>query len=216
MPRAEEAPRRARARTLLIAALLLIVAALAARMLLGARAELGRAEAAADDERVRHLRRAMAYYLPGNPWVRAAHDRLLATARRQRAGGQSAQALASYHVLRSAVLQLRGLTRPYAGSLPEVNRAIAALTSARPDAAAALRGKAGRDKLLRRLEAPPEPHPGWAGLGLFGFLLWVGGACWLLARGLRADASLVRRRFWPLLGLVALGFALFCVGMALA
>ena len=207
---------RARARTLLIAALLLIVAALAARMLLGARAELTRAAAAKSAEvRVRHLRRAMAYYLPGNPWVRSAHDRLLAAARKQRAAGQREQALRSYHELRSAILQLRGLTRPYAATLPEVNEAIATLAAAHPEAAPALRSKAGQDKLLRRLEAPPEPSPGWAALGLLGLVLWVGGAAWLLARGLRADAARTRR-FWPLVGLVALGLCLFCVGMGLA
>jgi hypothetical protein len=258
----------------ILAAVLLLLAGLAARMLLGARLEVQRARAAADkrdtEARLRHLRRAMAYYLPGNPWVREAHDRLLLAARDARARGDHAAALDAYRELRSAILRLRGSTRPYAETLPEVNRSIAALTSARAGAAPPARGTAdappargtadappargtadappargtadappargtadappargtadappargtaAEQRLLRRLERPPEPHPGWACLGLLGFLLWVGGAFWLLGRGLRPDASAVGRRFWPLLGLVALGLCLFCVGMGLA
>lgn len=211
-----------RLRSTLLACALLLAAALGARMLAGAQLELSRAqEAQARGDRparLRHLRRAMAYYVPGNPWVRQAHDELLTLARRARRDGRREAALEAYHELRSAILSLRtaGATRPYAGSLPEINRAIAALTSAHPDAAAALRGEAGRRDLLRRLEAPPGPHRGWAALGLLGFLIWVGGACWMLARGLRRDARVVGRRFWPLLALVLLGLGLFCLGLALA
>lgn len=182
---------------LVLAGALLLVAGLTARMLLGARAEVQRAAAAhARDDgqaRVRHLRRAIAYYLPGNPWVRTAHDELLRLAR----GGDREAA----RELRSAILGLRGLLRPYAGTLPELNRAIA--------------GPGGTPALVR-LEHPPEPHPGWAALGLVGFVLWVSGAFLMLARGLRADASIVRRRFWPLCGCVLLGLGLFCLGMAAA
>jgi hypothetical protein len=38
----------------------------------------------------------------------------------------------------------------------------------------------------------------------------------MLARGLRPDASIVPRRFWPLCGCVLLGLGLFCLGMAVA
>ena len=202
---------------LIAAGLLLVLAALTTRMLLGARDELSRAaECTRPEARVRPLRPAMAYYLPGNPWVRQAHDTLLNLCRRARRVGDDALALHAYRELRSAILVLRGITRPYADTLPEANRAIAALAARDPQASRTFRGDAGARRLLTRLEQPPEPHRAWAGLGLFGFLLWIGGAVALFFRGLRPDLTLLGRRFWPLLAVVALGFGLFGLGMGLA
>jgi hypothetical protein len=201
--------RRARgAAALVLAGVLLLLAGLGARMLLAARQELWRAAAAASrgdaEGQRRHLRRAMAHYLPGNPWVRRARDRLLHLARQAEARGRAREALLAWRELRGAILRLRGLTRPFAATLPEANARIAALSAG------------GAPRVLRRLERPPDPHPGWAGLGLVGLALWVGGALLLLYRGLRPDASVVARRFWPLLLVVALGLSLFGLGMGLA
>lgn len=202
--------------SLIVAAVLLVLAGLTARMLLGARQELRRAAVAAKkhdtEARVRHLRRAMAYYLPGNPWVSQAHSRLLSLARETEAAGQPTAALAQYRELRSAILSLRGLTRPYSDSLPLINRRIALLAT--PVGGGA--DKALADKALKRLQAPPEPHPGWALLGVLGFCCWTLGAFAMLIFGLRRDAGLVSRHFWPLLGLVVAGLGLFGLGLGMA
>ncbi len=204
-------------RTLIIAGVLLVLAGLCARMLLGARQEVALAQAAAArgerDRQVRHLRRAMAHYLPGNPWVAEAHQRLLALARQAQARGDKDRARAYWGELRGAVLRLRGVTRPYAGTLAEANTNIAALSGA---GYAHGVGSAGRTRLLARLASPPEPHPVWTLVALLGFLVWVGGAALLLLRGLRPDASIVWRRLWPLAAAVAGGFMLFCAGLSLA
>lgn len=160
-----------------------------------------------------HLRRAMAYYLPGNPWVTEAHHRLGDLARLAQVRGQRTQALAYWRELRGAVLRLRGFTRPFSGSLDEANRGIAAL-SARGYAFGVQ--SADRDRLLARLGSPPEPRPVWALVALAGFCLWVGGAVLLLFRGLRPDASVVWRRLWPMALAVGSGFALFCLGLSQA
>jgi len=198
----------------------LLLLGLVARMLLGARAEMHHAAAAATrgDQRaeVQHFRRAMAYYLPGNPWVRRAHDALLQVGIRAMDRGQNEIAADALEQLRSAILSLRGISRPFSRTLPEVNRRLAALRSHEPQAAPALRTPEGERRLLLRLEHPPEPEPLWAGLGLAGFLVWVASAFLLLYRGIRPDAALVRRRFWPLLGIMVGGMALFCLGMAWA
>jgi len=211
---------RRRAAALLAGGLLSVLALLCGRMLLGARAELAQADAARgrgdDAARVRHLRRAMASYLPGSPFVRQAHLALLGEARRAEAMGAPGRALEILHELRSAILALRGLTHPFEASLPEINRAIARLSAGEPEAAAALRGPSGAEALLRRLERPPEPDRLWAGLGLCGFLGYGGGGLLLFLHGLRPDASRVRRRFWPLLALVLVGLFLFGLGMGLA
>jgi hypothetical protein len=204
---------------LLAGGALLVCATLAARMLLGAYAEIveaGRAAARADGpaER-RHLRRAMAYYLPGNPYVTRARDLLLERARQAEARGDRATALAALTELRSAILALRGMTRPHADVLPEVDRRLAALLAGSPEAAAGLRTPAGRAALEQRLAHPPEPHPAFAALALVGFLGWVGGGFALIARGLGPDAA-PRRALWPLAGLVVAALGVFCLGLALA
>jgi len=204
-------------KTLLIAGMLLVLAGLCARMLLGARHEVALAQEAGVREDVEgqsiHLRRAMAYYLPGNPWVTEAHHRLRDLARLAQARGQRARALAYWRELRGAVLRLRGITRPFSGSLDEANRGIAAL-SAKGYAYGV--HSADRARLLGRLGSPPEPHAIWALVALAGFCLWVGGAVLLLFRGLRPDASVVWRRLWPLALAVGSGFALFCMGLSQA
>ncbi len=204
----------------MLAGVILVLFALSARMLLGARQQLQLAKAAqarGDEEgRVRCLRRAMAYYLPGNPWVRAAKEQLLRVALKAQARGDEAFALDTLWQLRSAILGLRGLTNPYGEALPQINQLIVELAPRRPHAATHLQGAAGRARLLERLGAPPRVHPLWSGIGLAGFLLWTVGAAVLLLWALRSDASIIAARFWPLLGLVDHGLALFGVGLAWA
>ena len=196
---------------LVLAAVLLVLAALTARMLLSAREELALARGASDfTGRVVHLRRAMAHYLPGNPYVRRAHDQLLELARRlDREARSRKQALEAYRELRSAILALRGVTSPYGETLPEVNRAIVRLQDS--GASVAL-----RQADLARLQHPPRPEPLWTAVGLLGFVLWVAGGALLALQGLRPDLTLVPRRFWPLLALVLVGLVLFGVGMGRA
>lgn len=204
-------------KTLISAGVLLLAAGLCARMLLGARQEVAAAHEAIDrgdsEGQVLHLRRAMAYYLPGNPWVIEAHHQLRSLARQAQSGGHRAMALARWRELRGAILRLRGITRPYSDSLDEANRAIAALSS--PGFAFGV-GSAQRARLLARLGSPPAPHPVWTLVALAGFCMWVGGAVLMLFRGLRPDASVIWRRLWPLALAVAAGFALFCAGLSLA
>jgi hypothetical protein len=205
---------------LLAAGALLLLATLTVRMLYGAQQQLQLAQAAASPQeeqtRWRHLRRAMAYYLPGNPWVRRAHDQLLAEARQALATGQPARAAAILHELRSAVLALRGLSQPFGDTLPEINAALATLQSQDPAAAPALRGAAGAHQLHQRLSHPQGVQQPWAALGVLGFLLWVFAAALLLARGLRPDASIVWHRCCWLAAGVALGQLLFWIGLARA
>jgi hypothetical protein len=202
-------------RAVIAGVLLLLGALLVGRMLLGARGELGEARAArARGDRAsetRHLRRAFAYYLPGNPWLRRAHDDLLALARAAEQRGEREAALHACLELRSAILSLRGISRPYTGTLPELDGRIARLMRAQP-------GSRGPTEaaLRERLARPPEPDPLWAGLGLLGFLGWTAGGFLLCAFGLRADTTRVGRRFWPLLGVVLAGQLLFWAGMARA
>ena len=209
-------PSRIKPTSLLVAAVLLVLAGLCARMLLGARQQVAaaaRAGAAGDHRsQVRHLRRAMAYYLPGNPWVGEAHDRLLELARQAATRGHRPRALHRFRELRSAILRLRGAFQPYASTLPEVNRALASLSSGYAHGLSS----ADPARWRQRLAQAPEPHLGATMLALAGFCLWVGGAVLLLLRGLRPDATVIWRRLWPLALCVAAGLGLFCAGLAAA
>ena len=200
--------------------LVLVLALLGARMLLGARANLLAAEESCGRRDLvtcsRLLRRAMAYYLPGNPWVGRAAERLRAEASAAEARGERTLALHAWQELRSAVVVTRGLTQPFGALLAESAARIAALQALDPEAAPHLRTPSGRAALVTRLAHPPEPRPLFVVLGLLGFLLFSGGGFALCFRGLRPDATPRPRRFVPLLGAVLLGLGLFALGMGLA
>ena len=199
------------------AAILLVVAVLVGRMIVYSRLELARAEASSNRRiRVQHLRRAAAYYLPGSPWVRQAVQALIREAKAAETARKPAHALHTWRALRSAIMQLRGLSAPYSEHLPMIHRRIVALSALDTDAKTSLRTAEGRKKLLERLDKPRSPRAGYVALGLVGFCLWVGGAFALLFVGLKADGSRKARRFWPLLSAVALGVLLFALGLGAA
>jgi hypothetical protein len=192
------------------------------RMLYGAHHHLGLAEKARSEGQWpqcrREYRRAMAYYLPGNPWMRRAKQGLVSLAKALEAKGDKDGSLAAWRDLRSAILMLRGPGQPYGDALPLVNAAILRLSRDRHERSA--RGKQPRasgSEVLRgqRLNAPPQPHPVFTGLGLLGFIVWVGGTFALIAVGLDRHGKR-QQRFWPVVGATAAGFLLFCLGMGLA
>ncbi|MFH1130813.1 MAG: hypothetical protein V1754_05720 [Pseudomonadota bacterium] len=203
-----------------IAGFFLVLASLTARMLLGARTQLMNAKLASSqgdvEAAILHLRRAMAFYLPGNPWVSTAHEHLLKIARQAEKKGQPELALNAWRQLRSAILSLRGITTPFSESLPEINGRIATLAVKESTAAKFLKEPLGEKNLFSRLAEPPDPTPGWTVLGLFGFVIWVIGSFLLLLRGLHPDAKLIHFPFWACLAMVTCGLVLFCLGMGFA
>lgn len=203
-----------------LAALGLVFALLVGRMLHGARSELERARAAGsrgDGERARlHLRRALAYYLPGNPWVEQAATELQRQAEREQRAGNSAAALESWRALRGALLQLRGSYQPYAERLAAIDDQVALLSAAQADAAPAWRNADGHQRLRARLAVPRDPRPLGVAAALLGFVLWIGGTFALLLVGLTPRLEWVPGRGRRLVLAVALGLVLFCGGLALA
>jgi hypothetical protein len=166
-----------------------------ARAVLSGRAELRRADAASSpDDRLIHLRRAARWRGPLSPYPEIALDRLRSLAQQTR---DPALALEAWEGIRGALLGTRVLTIPDPALLREANQHIAALR-------AASSSRASYDRQLAALEQVRGPSIFWSLVALAGFASWVtGGFC------------LPRRRHLSL-GLVAVGLALFVVGLALA
>lgn len=211
---------RRRSAAVVFAVISLLLALLTARMLLGARKQLALADDASrrDDQAAvdRHLRRALAYYLPINPWWSTAAQRLRARAKDARQRGSAALALARWRNLRSALLALRSMGQPQATVVAEANREIASLVASSPKAARALQTPEGRRTLSRRLAEPPAPHPVFTLLALIGFVAWTSSALALCAKGLTAEVRLLPRRATMLGVGIVLGFGAFLLGLALA
>jgi hypothetical protein len=189
-----------------MAGVLLLLAGILSRMWLLGGDELAAAEAARQRgdavAQARHLRRAMAHYFPGSPHVSRACTSLASLAASQERAGKRHEAQHTWRELRSAILVLRGVGQPYAHQLALANTRLADL------------GKGATT--LARLQNPRDPNPGWAALAITGFILWVGAAVLMILQGLKPDLKLVPKRFWPLLALVATGWALFAAGLGLA
>lgn len=205
---------------IVLGALALLTALLMGRMLYGARSQLQQARSAGStgrrDLQVIHLRRAMAYYAPGNPWVNQAARQLAGLAREAEAAGQRDEALEIWRALRSAILGLRGPGQPYANRLPTINDRIAQLTGQQARVATRLTTPAGAKALRSRLAHPEEPHQGWTALALLGLVLWIGASLLLIFGGCTSQAHVVPRRFWILLSLVAFSLTLLWSGLARA
>jgi hypothetical protein len=167
---------------------------------------------------VDHFGRAARLHAPGNPWCRRSLDRLDELARRAEAAGDVAAALSAWRELRSSVLATRGAWTPHQERLAPVDARIAELSarSESPsldptsDLAARTRWHAAR------LAQDDAPSVGWTLLALAGLCGWIGAAVGFLFRALDDDDRLRARAALGWGGGVALGLALFLVGLARA
>lgn len=211
---------RAALRVAIVVALLF--AAIAVRVVSSAKAELEVAEKHAHegdaDAALVHYRRAARWYAPFSPYhvqALAALGRMGAEAEQQ---GEVDRALAAYRAVRSSVLAARSFYVPEPARLDAANKRIAALMAGLPppqmDA-----GKS-REQLEREhlalLEHDPDPQLGWTLLLLLGFVGWVSGAFVFSVRAIDGEDRFIRAEALRWGSLIAVGFALFVLGMAMA
>lgn len=192
------------------------------RVVVASRSELAegdRLRAAGElDAAVVHYRRAARWYAPASPYVSRALDRMAAIGRRAEAEGDADLALVTERAIRAAILSTRSFYTPHRERLDAANRRIATLVAALP-APAVDAGKSEaeiREAHLALLQAPIGPALGGTLLLLVGFFAWVAGAFLLAARGFDEEDRLVRSEAGRWGALVAGGFLLFVVGLALA
>ncbi len=181
-----------------------------ARVVWSSRAEWRDAELATGDARLLHLGRAARLYAPGSPYARRAIDRLAELAR---AGGS--EELAAWREVRSALLATRSFYTARPELLEEANGRIAALMAAgEPES----RGPLAARKAWHaaRLAEDDAPSVLWSVVALLGLGGWIGGAIGFFLRGVDERDRLRARPAIACAVGVAVGLALFFVGLARA
>jgi hypothetical protein len=199
-----------------------LLGALAVRVVVSARAELNRAESlyaeGEVDASIVHFRRAARWYAPGSPYHRRALGRLMAIGGNSERQGGTERALAAYRAVRSAIMSTRSFYTPESEMLERADRRIAALMASLPAPgidAGKSRAELGAEHLaLLRAETGPDPF--WTCVLLLGFLAWVGGAFAFTFRAIDDEHRFVRKPALRCALVIASGFALFVLGMALA
>lgn len=190
----------------------ILAAIVAVRVVWSSRGEWRAAQAAAGDDEIAHLGRAARLYAPGNPYSRRAVDKLAQIGR-----DDPERALAAWRELRSALLATRSFYTPRRALLDEANARIAELMA---DAELAAGSQPSREKArawhAARLAQDEAPSVAWTLVALLGLVAWVGCALGLLLRGVGEDDRLRLRAVLAWAAGVAVGLALFFVGLACA
>lgn len=201
---------------------LLLLAALAFRVVISARAELAEADrllASSDvDASILHYRRAARWYAPGSPYHVTALSRLAQLGAQAELRGETERALTAYRAMRSAIMAARSFYIPESARLHAANRKIAALMAQQPLPAvdAGKSRQQVRDEHLALLETNRDPKIWWTWVLLLGFFGWVAGAYIFTIRAIDEHDRLVPREALRWGAVIAVGFGLFVLGMALA
>jgi len=200
----------------------LVLGVLAGRVLHSARAELETATAAAQSGEIEraltHYRRAARFYLPGSPYHVRALEQLAGIASAAEAAGDSERALSAYRAIRGSILATRSFYVPQRERLRAADVRIAALMAEQP----APGMDAGKSKAQLRaehlalLERSPDPKLFWTFSLLAGFFAFVAAAFLFSARAIDEHDRIrpTEAKRWG--ALIAIGFGLFVLGLALA
>jgi hypothetical protein len=199
-----------------------LLAVLVVRVVVSARTELDRAESLYAEGEVEgaivHFRRAARWYAPLSPYHARALARLMAIGGEAERQGATERALSAYRAVRSAIMSTRSFYTPESETLERADRRIAALMASLP--APGIDAGKSKARLQREhlalLRAETGPDPFWTCALLLGFLVWVGGAFAFTFYAIDDEHRLVGKQAlrWALV--VAAGFSLFVLGMALA
>lgn len=151
-------------------------------------------------------RRAAIAYAPGAPHTRAALARLRAVAIGSEGAGDIASARLAWGAIRSAAVETRSLTEPYAAERAEADQALARLSAVPVAADAEVKARAV-ERARRTLLTLPGPSPLSSVLLVAGFGTAALGLALVALRGLTREGRLLWRGF-------AFGVAVFVLGVA--
>jgi len=178
--------------------------------------EQGRMSLQAGDETMalHHFRESISWYLPVAPWRDDAVEALWDMHEKQVAAGKYKEAVQSLSMLRAGLMASRSVLGTDGEWRDRVDAALAPLMAQWEAKAAAQEGRPLKGDLASRTEHFAQilsqdtlPHRGFGLLVVFGFILWIVGV-W------RATGLEGRERVKNL-GLGALGFILFVIGLSL-
>jgi hypothetical protein len=165
---------------------------------------------------IRHYLDAGRAYLPGNPVVRRAVDRLDAIGVAAVNKGDYVTARSAFESERAALLGTRSFYTPFADRLPVINRRLARLMAATEDP---LGGASFEERTVwheQRLGEPIRPKTSLVMLALLGLAIWCTSAVVFVRKGLDKNLALVRApAVFASLGFLA-GLVMFLVGLRLA
>ena len=192
------------------AAVLLLLGIVTARVVWSSRTEWRLAESSSGDERLAHLGRAARLYAPGNPFSRRALRELERTAELR-----GPDELANWRVIRSAILATRSFYTPETALLDKANARIALLMAA---SESDTRGPLAERQTWHaaRLAQDDAPSVGWTLVALLGLAAWIASAVGFFLRGVDEHDRLRRRPAAAFAVGIAVGLALFFVGLARA
>jgi hypothetical protein len=167
---------------------------------------------------IRHWRRAAHGYLPGNPFCSRAFDRLESTAVRAEGQGMPEVAFTAWRAVRASSLATRWIVVPERDRLERANRHLARLLSEMPRPAEDRDRDPARlrEEHLSRLNEDPAPEPAWVITLGIGFALWLAGTFAAARMGWDADDRIQKRPLALSIAAVAVGIALFLLGVARA
>lgn len=164
-----------------------------------------------------YYRRAARWYAPGNRYGVRALDRLEAIGRQAEQTGERDLALEAYRAIRRAILGARSVYTPHPERLARANEHIARLSAAAQGAGKGAQAVTRLEAWHRaRLGQDTAPSVLWSVLALLGFCTWIGGAVGFIFRAVTPEDRLVGRTAlrWGLV--VAVGLAVWLVGLSLA
>ncbi len=216
------ATRRLRLATRGLTVVAVFLAVLAVRVVVASRGELEAGDALVArgqvDAAIAHYRRAARWYAPLSPYPLEALEALARIGAAAEAEGNPARALAAWRSVRAAILSTRSTYVPHRERLATADRRIAALMAAGepPPIDAELTPEERERAYLVLLERAPGPSLLWSLAAIAGFACWVGAAFAFSHRAIDADDRLVRAEAVRWSALWAVGFSVFCVGLALA
>jgi hypothetical protein len=211
------------ARVLRIVAVgLAILCLIVLRVLTSAREELAAADAAIEREDVEsaivHYRRAARWYVPASPLHVRALAKLESIGQAAERVGDTERALSAYRSVRGSIMATRSFYVPERARLTRANQRIA-LLMAEQSAPGVDLGKSKtqlRSEHLALLEREPGPDVLWTMVLLVGFFGWVASAFAFTAKAIDEHDRWVAAEAKKWGALIALGFGLFVLGMALA
>jgi hypothetical protein len=167
-------------------------------------------------EAVRHYLDAARAYVPGNPVVRRALDRLDAIAVAAVTKGDYATARSAFEAERAALLGARSFYTPHAERMPGINRRLARLMAATEDPTGAPGFEERAAWHEQRMGERLRPKTSLVMLALLGLALWVTSGVMFFRKGLDRNLALVRTpAVFAGLGFLA-GLAMFLVCLRLA